>query len=234
MEEKKKGVWITGAGSGIGKAIALEFVKNDIITIASGRRKELLDKLKLENKKNIKPFPLDVTDTAAVKRISNKIFNAFDINCLINNAGITSFSSAEEDSMKTINKIIQTNLMGAIAAIKSVLPYFKKREGGIIINILSVAANTIFKNSSAYSASKAGLLAYTNVLREEVREDNIKVINLLPGATKTPIWQNEMLEKFSSKMMNPEDMAKFIYQLYSLESNLVPEEITIRPVTGDL
>jgi short-subunit dehydrogenase len=78
------------------------------------------------------------------------------------------------------------------------------------------------------------LLAYTNVLREEVRKYNIKVINILPGATKTPIWSSEMLNKYANKMMSPEDLALFIYSVYDLDSSLVTEEITIRPICGDL
>ena len=125
-------------------------------------------------------------------------------------------------------------MVGAISVVQNLIPHFKKRGGGIIINILSVAAKTIFQNSSIYSASKAGLLAYANVLREEVRKYNIKVINILPGATKTPIWSNEMLSSNANKMMKPEDIAKFIYQIYTIDSNLVPEEITLRPISGDL
>jgi short-subunit dehydrogenase len=109
-----------------------------------------------------------------------------------------------------------------------------EQKQGTIINILSVAAETVLTKSSIYAASKAGLQAYTKVLREELRENNIRIINVLPGATRTPIWPNSALEKYGERMMSPAELAKFIYQVYSINSNLVPEEITIRPIKGDL
>ncbi len=237
MSENKKVVWITGASSGIGKSITHEFSKNNICSIASARREDALHKLTEDDNEfsnNIKLFPLDVSNTNSIAKVSASILEKYDIDCLINNAGITSFNSAEDSSIEDVEKIIQTNLVGAISVIQNLIPHFKKRGGGIIINILSVAAKTIFQNSSIYSASKAGLLAYANVLREEVRKYNIKVINILPGATKTPIWSSEMLSSHANKMMNPEDIAKYIYHIYTIDSNLVPEEITLRPISGDL
>jgi len=250
MSEKRKSVWITGANSGIGKSITHHFSNNDICCIASARRKDALTKMKEEISKdssnielfphdvsntcNIELFPLDVSDTSEISKVSKKILKNFDVECLINNAGITSFTSAENSSTEEIKQIIQTNLIGAIEVVQSLIPHFKKRGGGIIINILSVAAKKTFENSSLYSASKAGLLAYSNVLREEVRKYNIKVINVLPGATRTPIWSLEMLNEYASQMMSPEDIAKIIYELYCIDYDLVPEEITLRPMKGDL
>ncbi len=237
MNEKRKAVWITGANSGIGKSITHQLSRNNIYCIASARREEALAKMKEETSEissNIEIFPLDVSNTNEIQKISDEIFQKFDVDCLINNAGVTTFTSAENHSTEDINRIIQTNLIGAIGTITSLIPHFKKRGGGVIINILSVAAKKIFQNSSVYSASKAGLLAYSNVLREEVRQYNIKVINVLPGAVRTPIWSSEMLSEYANRMMSPEDIAKFIYQLYLIDYNIVPEEITLRPMKGDL
>jgi len=237
MSEKKKAVWITGANSGIGKSITHEFSKNNIFSIASARREDALKRMKkesTENSSNIEVFPLDVSNTNEITEVTKKVLNKYDVDCLINNAGVTSFASVQDTSIEDVNNIIQTNLVGAIAVIQNLIPHFEKRGGGIIINILSVAAKTIFQNSSVYSASKAGLLAYSNVLREEVRKHNVKVVNILPGATRTPIWSSEMLSEYANRMMSPEDIAKFIYQIYTIDYNLVPEEITLRPMKGDL
>lgn len=237
MSTKEKTVWITGANSGIGRSITHYFSKQNINCIASARREDVLNKMRdefVEYKNNITVAPLDVANVDEVIEIGTKLLKNYDVDCLINNAGITSFTSAEEDTFDDINGIIQTNLIGSIAVIKSVLPHFIKRGGGTIINILSVAARTIFRNSSIYSASKAGLMAYTNSLREEVRKDNIKVINVFPGATRTPIWSSQMLTDFANKMMSPEDVAKIIYDVYAIDSNIVAEEIVLRPISGDL
>ena len=235
MKEKKTAVWITGASSGIGKAIALEFIKNKIDVIASSRKVDSLKKTKDEfNNEYFHYFPMDITLPVDVKSNAKKIFGSYRISCLINNAGITTFSPASEDSYAVVEDIIKTNLLGSISTIQNILPHFKKKGSGIIINILSVAAIKSYENSSAYSASKAGLLAYINVLREELRGENIKIVNILPGATRTPIWPAESLAKHANKMMSPKDIAKFIFEIYKLKSNMVPEEIILRPLEGDI
>lgn len=235
MKERKTAVWVTGASSGIGKAIALEFIRNGIDVVASSRKVDSLKKNKDEfNNELFHYVALDVTKPDVVKATAKEIFKSYDICCLINNAGITTFTKASKDSYKVVDEIIKTNLLGAISTIQNVLPHFKKKGGGLIINMLSIVVRKTFVNSSAYSASKAGLLAYANVLREEVREDNIKVVNILPGATRTPIWPADSLSKYANKMMSPREIAKFIYEIYKLKSNMVPEEIILRPLEGDI
>jgi len=230
-------VWITGASSGIGKAIATEFAMSKKLIAASARSNDTLKRLKKEitgDKGELEIFPLDVTDYEQVQSTVEKISDEYKINCLINNAGATTFKLANENSIDEIKEVLDTNLYGAIYAIKSVLPQMIEQKQGTIINILSVAAEKVLTKSSIYAASKAGLLAYTNVLREELREHNIRIINVLPGATRTPIWPNSALEKYGERMMSPTELAKLIYHVYSINSNLVPEEITIRPIKGDL
>ena len=234
---KQPAVLVTGASSGIGKAISIEFAKSGKSIILSSRKKNPLERLKKElktDKNDVEIFPIDVADIENIQETYSQITNDYSIECLVNNAGVTSFASAEENSLDEVKEIIGTNLLGAIYMIKTVLHGMIENKKGTIINILSVAAKKIFANSSAYSASKAGLEAYSKVLREEVREHNIRVINILPGATKTPIWPNESLEKFSDRMMSPDEIAKLVYQAYSINSNLVTEEIVIRPIKGDL
>ncbi|MDP2037382.1 MAG: SDR family NAD(P)-dependent oxidoreductase, partial [Ignavibacteria bacterium] len=92
----------------------------------------------------------------------------------------------------------------------------------------------LFVGSSAYSASNSGLLAFTQVLREELRDKNIRVINVSPGPTATEIWNEKILAKHSERMMSADAIAKLIYRLYEEKSNLVTEEVVLRPVTGEL
>ncbi len=226
---KKKAIWITGASSGIGKALTLKFADSGFNVIGSARRKELIEK-------NSKIYAIknDVSNFNDVAEIYNKLKEEFEIDCLINNAGVTAFKSFVDTSIDEINKIVNINLLGAIYTTKAVLPEMIKRNKGTIINILSVAANTIFTNSTVYSGSKAGLEMFAKVLREEVRDSNIRIINIFPGATATEIWPETALQKFSSKMMKPEKLSDLIYQIYQSDSALSPEEITIRPIGGDL
>ena len=234
---KKDGIWVTGASSGIGKAIALEFAKIGCNVFISARRAQELERLKDEAGKqggNIYPFPCNVASSTNVDQTFKKITSEFEINCLVNNAGVTSFKHAADNSINEINDIINTNLLGAIYSTKVVLPTFIKNESGTIFNILSVVVDKTFTRSSAYAASKMGLLGYSRSLREEVREHNIRVINIIPGATETAMWSQEMRKEKGERMMNPESLAHIIVSAYLQKDNLVTEEIVLRPVTGDL
>ncbi len=235
MDKEKAGIWITGASSGIGKATVNEFVSIGCNVFASARRVNELNRLtENDDESQIGIYPCNVASRANVDQTFKKISAEYNINCLINNAGITSFKSAEENSIKEIDEVINTNLLGSIYTTKAILPHFKKIGGGTIINVLSIVTEKTFTNSSVYTASKMGLLGYTRVLREEVRKYNIRVINVLPGATETPIWTREMREENSERMMNPESIARLIVSTYLQSDNLVTEEIIIRPLQGDL
>ncbi|MCK9281491.1 MAG: SDR family oxidoreductase [Melioribacteraceae bacterium] len=231
-----KTIFITGASSGIGKEISLKFLSNGYNVVVAARRIDLLEEIKngVENSDRYHPYKLDLSNFDESKAILEKIASEYEIDILINNAGTTTFTSASEDSVEKIKNIIDINLLGSILAIKSVLPVMMKRNSGTIINILSVVTEKVFTKSSAYSASKSGLLAYANVLREEVRANNIKVINVMPGATKTPIWHPKAIEKNSERMMSPIEIAELIYHMHSLEGIMVPEQLTLRPIQGDL
>jgi len=237
MSNKEKIIWVTGASSGIGKSTAIQFVKGGFQVAASSRNGEQLERIKtdLTEKGNLyEVYPMDISKYEQVDNTQILISEKSKIDCLINNAGVTSFTKASENKISDIQEIINTNLLGAIYAIKAVLPQMIANKKGTIINILSVVTQKIFTESSAYSASKAGLMAYVKVLREEVRNYNIRVINVIPGATRTPIWPNTALEKYSNRMMSPDDIAKFVFDLYLNNSTIIPEDIVLRPIKGDL
>jgi short-subunit dehydrogenase len=235
--DKKNAVWITGASSGIGKALSIEFAKNGLYVLGTARRKVLLDELKSslgEFSCNFEGYSIDHSNFNSILEFYNIVSSKYQIDGLINNAGITSFKNASDNSFEEIENIIKVNLLGSIYAIKTVLPEMIERNSGTILNILSVVTRKTFTASSAYSASKSGLYAYTNVLREEVRDKNIRIINVSPGATATEIWPESTLKKYSERMMNVSDIAKIVFRAYSERSNLVPEEIILRPIKGDL
>lgn len=236
-DKSQPGVWITGASSGIGKAAAIEFAKTGAKVFVSARRESELSKINSEisaAKLNVDVYPCNVSSYSNVVQTVKKILVTNQIDCLVNNAGVTSFKTAEQNSIQEIKNIINTNLLGAIYSIKAVLPYMIERRGGTIINILSVVTHKVFTNSSAYTASKMGLLGYTNSLREEVRKYNIKIINIMPGATSTEMWSPEIKEKNHGRMMKSEEIAKIIAWAYLQKENLITEEILLRPMEGDL
>jgi len=105
---------------------------------------------------------------------------------------------------------------------------------GTIININSIITQKFFTNSSAYAASKMGLLGYSKVLREEIRKYNIRVIDIIPGTTETPMWSADVRKKHSERMMSIEDIARVIVWAYLQKNNIITEEIVLRPIQGDL
>ena len=237
MDGNKDGIWITGASSGIGRAAAIEFAKVGKNVCVTSRRVSELQRLNSElnqEKLGVNVYPCNIASPTNVDQTVKKIFSENHIDCLINNAGITSFKKAESNSIQEINDIINTNLLGSIYAIKYVLPHMIEQGKGTIINVLSVVTKKIFIQSSAYAASKMGLLGYTNSLREEVRKHNIRIINLVPGATDTSMWSTEVRKNNIDKMMKPDDIARLLVWLYLQKGNMVTEEIMVRPITGDL
>lgn len=237
MTKQKSGIWVTGASSGIGRATAIEFARIGAKVFVSSRRVSELERLNSEldeQNLSVEIFPCNIASHNNVDQVVKKITANHKIDCLINNAGITSFKLAEENSVNEINDIININLLGSIYTIKSVLPHMIANGSGTIINILSVVTKKTFTRSTAYSASKWGLLGYTNSLREEVRKYNIKVINIIPGATETHIWAKEVREKHSERMMQSEDLARVLVWAYLQKENLVTEEIVLKPIQGDL
>jgi len=230
----EKLIWITGGSSGIGYEISKIFAENGSNILVTSRN---IDKLKTNFTKfgkNVLIEACDVRDFNQIEAVYSKYKDEYNFEGIINNAGISSFKPFKYNNIDEIYSIINTNLLGAIFTTKVLLPHFTKINSGKIFNILSVAATKIFTNSSIYAASKAGLLAFANVLREEVRKNNISLTNILPGATATPIWSEDNLSKYSDRMMKAEDLAKLIFTLYYTNSSSIPEEITVRPIYGDL
>jgi short-subunit dehydrogenase len=237
MVQLKSGIWITGASSGIGKAAAKEFARTGSNVFVSSRRVTELERLnkELEDEKlSVNIFPCNVASQPNVDQTFKKIIAGSKIDCVVNNAGLTSFKYAEDNSIQEINDIINTNLLGSIYTIKTVLPHFISNGGGTIINILSVVVKKVFTHSTAYTASKLGLKGYTDSLREEVRKYNVRIINIIPGATETPMWSQDVRKEKSELMMSADDVARAIVSAYLQKDNVVIEEILMRPVTGDL
>lgn len=230
-------VWVTGGSSGIGKAIVKEFVSVGSKVYVSSRRAAELERLKNEYENGselISVVPCNVASWQNVEKAFKEISKEEKIDCLINNAGITSFKKFEDNSINEIDEIISTNLLGSIYCTKVVLSKMIQQQSGTIINILSVVTQKVFTQSSLYSAGKTGLLSFSDSLREEVRKHNIRIINVIPGATSTPIWSQQIRKEKNHLMMNPESVARVVVSAFLQSDNLVHEQIVIRPITGDL
>ncbi len=238
---ENKVFWITGANKGIGKAIALKLIeefKNSKFILSSSSKetlKPLIQEIGLNQ--NVYFFPFDLRDKKSLDYMYEKIRSSIgDVDVLINNAGVGKFAPMIKLTEEDLNWSFDVNFKAPFLIIKKILPSMMEKKSGAIINILSVVVKKSFPNSSIYSASKSALFSLANSLREEVRKDGIKVINILPGATATDIWHPKQKEKYSHLMMQAEDVADVVVSNIKLLANqrLHIEDITIRPQNGDL
>lgn len=231
-------VWITGAGSGLGRALAERFAMNGDTVILSGRRASNLQAAARAIRAaggSCSVVPLDVRNEASVNRAARKILQGHkSVDILVNNAGTTAFKDVRATSVREFENIVSTNLIGSYRVTKSVLPAMLKQKRGIILNIISYAAKTVYTGSAAYTASKTGTAAMMNVLREEVRGKGIRVVNVYPGAVDTPIWSAQVRKKYSPAMMTAWEVSSMIYEATVQKPNVGVEELVIRPAIGDL
>ena len=182
-----KKIWITGASSGIGKALALKFAEKGWQVAASARRESLLNEMSKSNK-NIFSFPLDVTDNEKCKEVFNKIkekFNEIDISVFC--TGIHDPKSEKKLNLESIRKIMNVNFFGTINSINAVYDYFKEKKSGHISIVSSVAGYRGLPTGGGYCASKAALTSYAESLYFEMKRFNVRVTVVSPGFIKTPM-----------------------------------------------
>ena len=209
MEEKKV-IWITGASSGIGKAVAIKFAENGWIVAASARRENLLNELK-EINENIYPFPLDVTDIDKCKLIATNIINQFrNIDICLFGTGMHDPKSEKKFNLEKVREIMEVNYFGTMNSINSIYDYFSEKKNGQISIISSVAGYRGLPAAGAYCASKAALTSFAESLNFDMQMKNVRVSLVSPGFIKTPMTdQNE----FPMPMIKtPEFAANEIYK----------------------
>ena len=205
----KKTIWITGASSGIGRALAIKFANEGWIVAASARRENLLQELNKINE-NIYSFPLDVTNIDQCKTVFNNIVDKLkDIEISIFSTGIHDPESEKEFSLEKIRKIMEVNYFGTMNSINSVYNYYNNKKHGQISIVSSVAGYRGLPAAGAYCASKSALTSFTESLHFEMKRKNVRVSLVSPGFIKTPMTdQND----FPMPMIkSPEFAAEKIY-----------------------
>ena len=183
----KKIIWITGASSGIGKALAIKFAENNWIVAASARRENLLDELKHINE-NIHSFPLDVTKIDKCKLTAKKIIERFgNIDICVFGTGIHDPKSEKKFNLEKIREIMEVNYFGTMNSINSVYEYFSEKQNGQISIISSVAGYRGLPAAVAYCASKAALTSFAESLYFDMQMKKVRVSLISPGFIKTPM-----------------------------------------------
>lgn len=193
---------ITGAGRGIGKGIAKVFAKNGALVILSGRTKATLDEaaeeIRAEGGK-AECIPCDVTDEAQVREMIGEIIAHFGrLDILVNNAGISREMPFTEMPVEVFDEIMTTNMRSVMLVTKAVLPHMIDQSYGRIINIASAAGLRGLPGSTAYSASKAAVICFTQSLGDEVRKvcRDIRINAICPGPVDTEMFQKSERREF--------------------------------------
>jgi short-subunit dehydrogenase len=229
---------ITGAGKGIGKALAEKFAtKANTIFICARNENELANTVREIKEKNnasiVEYFAADLSKKISADKFADWL-SAKNIttDILINNAGHFIPGSIYNEEEGTLEKMIAVNLYSAYYVTRALLPSMIKKKAGHIFNMCSIASLKAYSNGGSYSISKHALMGFSKNLREELKPYNIKVTTVYPGAVYTSSWEGSGIEP--SGIMEVNDIAEMIYAASLLSPQACVEDIIIRPLAGDL
>jgi short-subunit dehydrogenase len=231
-------VVITGASRGIGRSIAEIFGLHggNLFLIARNESSLLQTAEELRSAyPNIKIEcqAFDLGDKKQAELCGQWINTKVDtIDVLVNNAGTFTPGNISDEPDGALEKMLSVNLFSAYHLTRTVLPKMKAAKSGHIFTICSIAGLAAYPNGGSYSISKFALLGFTKNLRLELREHNIKVTAVIPGAVYTDSWKGSGVSE--DRIMKPEDIASIIYNASQLSPAATVEEIVIRPQLGDL
>lgn len=193
---KNKVIWITGASSGIGEALTIEYSKSNTQLILSARRKEVLEEVrnKCQNPDTIRILPLDLVETDSM---DVKVQEAVDIfghvDVLINDGGISQRALIKDTELSVDRRVMEVNYFGTVALTKALLPHMIGRQSGQMVVVTSAVGIITTRFRSGYAASKHALHGFFDTLRIEHHEDNIGVTIVCPGFIQTEITMNALM-----------------------------------------
>lgn len=182
-------VWfITGASSGFGRAFAEYAIGEGYQVVATARRKDKLEELKALAPQQVEIVQMDVTDNEQIEEAVRQAIEKFgQVDVLINNAGMGMLGAVEETPEADLRTLMETNFFGAVAITQALLPHFRSRRTGAVVNISSMGGQMSFPGYGAYSASKFALEGLSEALVGELRPFGIKVLIVEPGAFRTEL-----------------------------------------------
>jgi NAD(P)-dependent dehydrogenase (short-subunit alcohol dehydrogenase family) len=165
-------------------------------------------------------------DVEALYRVLDEVWGGVDV--LVNNAGVGFFKNLEAMTLEEWDSILETNLTGVFLATRAAIPRMRKRGGGYIFNLSSLAGKNAFAKATAYNASKFGLNGLSEALMQEVRYDGIKVTYLMPGSVNT-YFNGTAPDPEATWKIQPEDVAEIVVDLLRHPSRSLPSRVEIRP-----
>jgi len=226
---------VTGGSKGIGLAIARAFLGRGMhVAITARHEKDLARaKAQLGGGDTILAVAADVRNPADAQRTIDETVSRFGgLDVLVNNAGVGRFANVADMSIETWREVIDTNLSGVFYCTHAALPEMRRRGGGYIVNISSLAGKNAFTGGAAYCASKAGLNAFSEALMQEVRYDNIRVSYVMPGSVATAFSHPGGASAAAAGddwKLTSEDVAQVVVDLVSLDSRALASRVEMRP-----
>ena len=187
------------------------------------------ERLIIQGRKRVIGFVSDVRKYNQVKTlVDHTVTELGGLDILINNAGIGIFETVEETSPEDFRAVLETNVFGVFYCCHEAIPQMKKRGGGYIINISSLAGVNAHPRMAAYNASKFGLNGFSEALMQEVRHDNIRVSYIMPGSVNTEFGGDSPSDE-KSWQLTPADIARVVIDLLHHDDRSLPSSIEIRP-----
>ena len=230
---KDKTAVVTGSTKGIGLAIAEALLNEGARVAVSARSKEEVAAagaaLERGHSGRVVALPCDVRREGDVRRLFEETERRFGgVDVLVNNAGVGLFRNLEELTLDEWNRVIETNLTGVFLCSREAIPRMRRRGGGYIVNISSLAGKNAFPQATAYNASKFGLNGMSEALMQEIRHDGIKVTHIMPGSVATYFGGKAPGPEDAWKVQ-PEDIARIVVDLLTMNPRTLPSAVEVRP-----
>lgn len=227
---------VTGASSGIGAALARALAERGWRLVLVSRRTGLLGALAAECSERgafVTTVVGDVADPAVAAAVAMEVNASHEVAwTLVNNAGGAWFGPVEQTPVGVVDDLVGSNLVGLIAMTQAVLPAMLDAGQGSVVNVLSLAATTDLPGCAVYAATKAGARQYGRNLALEVRSRGVRVTNVLPGATETPLWDGVALRPSGSAMMPVKAVVDALLWLLELPADRSIDELVLTPPAG--
>lgn len=230
---------VTGAGRGIGRAVALAFAAEGAAVALVARSRADLASLAGEIRERtggrVLAVPADVTQDAAVETLVEHVAGELGrLDILTTAAGTAAFAPVAEAKPGDWDAMLALNLRAVMVCCRAVLPPMMRQRSGTILNVASIAAKRALPGSAVYTATKMAVIGFSRVLAEELRPHGVRVGVLVPGAVDTPLWDTLGATPPREKMLRPEDVARAAVLMAGLPPHASLEELTLLPAGGIL
>jgi NADP-dependent 3-hydroxy acid dehydrogenase YdfG len=229
---------VTGAGRGIGRAVAATLAREGAAVALAARSTAELEAVAREIEQaggRTLTMPTDVRHEGAVEALARRVLGEWQrVDVLVNAAGVATFAPVTDSKLDDWDQMLAVNLRGAVLCCRAILPAMTARHRGTIINVGSVVTSRSLTGSAAYTASKYGLLGFSRVLAEEMRPHGVRVGVLSAGATATSLWDAMPAAPARERMLRADQVAEAALLMAALDPNATLEELTLLPAAGIL